>query len=69
MIVRKLVVLGFLLGGLFVLSMIPQQANAQGSCQLTCADNEIRCEKFCNGNETCLQSCVEVYNDCIKECD
>jgi hypothetical protein len=69
MIARKLAVLGFLLGGLFALSTIPQQASAQGSCQLTCSENEARCEGYCNGNDDCLKSCMDVYADCIKECD
>jgi len=69
MIVRKLAVLGFLLGGLFVLSMIPQQASALTKCQQQCISTEDSCLSLCGGNVACQHECEANGARCLAECD
>ncbi len=71
MIARKLVVLGFLVGGLFGLSMIPQPASAHVTltCQQQCEATYQSCVNFCHGNQECELGCQNNVERCLAECD
>jgi hypothetical protein len=71
MIARKLVVLGFLVAGLFGLSMIPQQATAQGTpmqCVEACEAADQICQVPCDGNSLCIAKCAKTNVACQEAC-
>lgn len=68
MIARKLVVLGVLVGGLFGLFMIPQQAQGQQECVAACEAADQTCVNNCDGNNECIAKCADGYVACVELC-